>query len=257
MNLAEAFEIREREVISLVGGGGKTTLLFGLGNELAQQRTGILLTTTTKIWEPDLSPAYTVLLSRDLSVLKRRIAENLGRFSFLVIAEQKLENQKLDGIDPQWVEELFELPGISTVIVEADGAAGRSLKAPREGEPVIPSSTSLLIPIVGLDILGCPLTEPFVFRSEIASRLLHLPVGSEVTEEVIARLMKELIRKKPPNSRVIPFINKVDHPDWQGEARALAERLVEVGSPDISKVVIGQMQGDRWMQEVRALSTSN
>lgn len=257
MNLAEAFEIREREVISLVGGGGKTTLLFGLGNELSQKRSGILLTTTTKIWEPDPSPAYMVLLSRDLSVLKRRIAENLSRFSFLVIAEQKLDNGKLDGIDPQWVEELFSLPGISTVIVEADGAAGRSLKAPREGEPVIPSSTSLLIPIVGLDILGCPLTEPFVFRSEIASRLLHLPVGSTVTEEVIARLIKELIRKKPQNSRVIPFINKVDHPDWLEEARALAERMMEIGSPAISKVVIGQMQGDRWMQEVRALSTSN
>ncbi len=34
MTLAEAFSIEEREVISLVGSGGKTTLLYALGREL-------------------------------------------------------------------------------------------------------------------------------------------------------------------------------------------------------------------------------
>ena len=90
-----------------------------------------------------------------------------------------------------------------------------------------------------------------------ASRLLSLPIGSPVTEEIIARLLQEIIKKRPSTSRVIPFINKVDHPDWLAEARALAERLMESGSPDIAQVVIGQMQGERWVEEVRASSTSN
>lgn len=257
MKLAEAFGIRDREVISLVGGGGKTTLLYSLGNELAQTKKGILLTTTTKIWEPAFSPSFTLILSRDLPVLKRRVAENLGHFAYLVVAEERLENGKLQGIDPRWVDELFELPEVSTIIAEADGAAGRSLKAPRRGEPVIPASTSLLIPMVGFDILGCPLTEPFVFRSEMASRLLRLPVGSPVTEEIIAQLLQEIIKDRPPTSRVIPFINKVDLPDWQEEAKTLAGRLMETGAPDIAKVVIGQMQGERWIEEVQAHSHLN
>lgn len=257
MTLVEAFHVQDREIISLVGGGGKTTLLFGLGNELAGKREGILLTTTTKIWEPDPSPSFALILSRDLSVLKRRIADNIGHYSYLVVAEDRLDNGKLEGIDPRWVDELHQLPGVSTIIVEADGAAGRSLKAPRDGEPVIPQSTSLLIPMVGLDILGCPLTEPFVFRSEMASRLLSLPIGSPVTDEIIGRLLQEIIKKRPKTARVIPFINKVDHPDWLEEARALAKRLMETGSPDITLVVIGQMLGERWVEEVRAGSASN
>ena len=55
MTLAEAFSIGEREVISLVGAGGKTTLLYALGRELSALRCGVILTTTTKIFEPEPS----------------------------------------------------------------------------------------------------------------------------------------------------------------------------------------------------------
>jgi CTP:molybdopterin cytidylyltransferase MocA len=60
--------------------------------------------------------------------------------------------------------------------------------------------------------MGRPLDEEPVFRSAIASRLLNLPIGSMVTEEVIVRLMKELMKSRPVDARVVPLINKVDIP---------------------------------------------
>jgi probable selenium-dependent hydroxylase accessory protein YqeC len=250
MTLREAFSLKDREVISLVGAGGKTTLHFALGNELSSYRKGILLTTTTKIWEPAAYPSLALFLSDQLSQMKKWAAENLDRYPYLLIARERLKNSKLQGIVPQWIEELHSLPGVSVVIVEADGAAGRSLKAPREGEPVVPQNTSLLIPVVGIDVLGCPLDEQHVFRSEIAARVLNMATGSTVTEEMIARLLEEIIKNRPEEARVIPFINKVDLPGRLEKARNLAQYLLSIDRLKMERVILGQVQCSPAVKEV-------
>ena len=50
IKLKDAISLNENEIISLVGGGGKTTLLFWLARELCPQ--GVVLTTTTKMKYP-------------------------------------------------------------------------------------------------------------------------------------------------------------------------------------------------------------
>jgi probable selenium-dependent hydroxylase accessory protein YqeC len=242
MTLIEAFPIEEREVISLVGAGGKTTLLYALGRELSALRSGVILTTTTKIFEPAPALFFLQFLSPELGAAKKWAAEHLSRHRCLLLARARLPNGKLEGIPPEWVEELFSLEGVSAIVTEADGAAGRPLKAPREGEPVIPGNTTLLVPVVGIDSLGCPLDERTVFRSAIASRLLDLPIGSTITEEVIARLMGELIKSGPAGSRVVPLINKVDIPGSRGRAEKLARRLLSLDQPRIRRVVLGQLR---------------
>jgi probable selenium-dependent hydroxylase accessory protein YqeC len=250
VTIEEAFSLGEREVISLVGAGGKTALMFALGNELSAKRKGILLTTTTKIWEPATSPSLGIFLSDQLSAMKKWVAEDLDSFGYLLVAQERLTNGKLQGIAPEWVEELRSLTGVSMIIVEADGAAGRSLKAPREGEPVLPQNTTLLIPVVGIDVLGCPLDERYVFRSEIATKLLGIPLGSLVTEEMIARLLEEIIRNQPEKTRVTPFINKVDLPGALKKARRLAAHLLERGGAKFEKVVLGQAQHSPAVKEI-------
>ncbi|MBI5966995.1 MAG: putative selenium-dependent hydroxylase accessory protein YqeC [Deltaproteobacteria bacterium] len=242
MTLEEAFSLKDREVISLVGAGGKTTLMFALGNELSSRRKRILLTTTTKIWEPDPSPSFALFLSDQFAGIKEWVDKSLARYPYLVIGQKKLDNGKLQGIDPQWVEGLYSQANVSIMIVEADGAAGRSLKAPREGEPVLPANTTLLIPMMGIDVLGSPLDEEHVFRSEIAARILNMEMGSTVTEEVIVRLLKELIKDCPAKARVIPLINKVDLPGGLEKARSLARVLLGMGRPKIERVILGQAQ---------------
>ncbi len=250
MTLTDAFCIGEKEVISLVGAGGKTALLYALGRELSSIRYGILLTTTTKIFEPEPSPFFLQFLSPELDVIKKWLAEHCQRHPCLLLARERLPNGKLKGILPEWVEELFLMEGVSTVVNEADGAAGRPLKAPREGEPVIPDNTTLLVPVIGIDGLGCPLAEEAVFRSSLASHLLHLPLGSMVTEEVIACLMKKLIKRSPEGSRIVPLINKVDIPGGREKAEKLAHHILSMNLPGIRKVVLGQLQPVPAVEEV-------
>jgi probable selenium-dependent hydroxylase accessory protein YqeC len=252
VTLEEAFSLREKEVISLIGGGGKTTLMFALGKELSLLRKGILLTTTTKIWDPEPSDEFSVFLSSRLARVKEWVKENLDRYRYLLVAQDRLDNGKLQGIPPRWISELFSIPGIFYVIIEADGAAGRPLKAPREGEPVIPAETTLLIPMVGIDALGKPLQEDYVFRSRIAAEILKEKEGAEVKEEMIGRLLAASLRNKPREARVIPFINKIDLPGGLEKGRSLAWNLLESISPEIERVILGQAQATPIAKEIVA-----
>jgi len=250
LTLTDAFSIREREVISLVGAGGKTSLMFSLGNELSAKRKGTLLTTTTKIWEPAPSPSFALFVSEQISEMKKWVLKNLGQYPYLIIAREKLDDGKLQGILPEWSEELLSLADVSSIIVEADGAAGRSLKAPREGEPVLPNNTTLLIPVVGIDVLGRPMDEQYVFRSQIAARILNAALETTVTEEMIGRLLAEIIKSKPETARVIPFINKVDIPGALEKARALAAHLLGTEGAKFERIILGQARYSPVVEEI-------
>jgi probable selenium-dependent hydroxylase accessory protein YqeC len=250
MNLEQAFSLRDREIISLVGAGGKTTLLFALADELSTERKGIIVTTTTKIWEPAPSPSFSLFCSSEFPLVKEWINGKLGRVPYLVVAREKLNNGKLRGIPPAWIEELESLPGISFVITEADGAAGRSLKAAREDEPVLPPNASLLVPVVGMDALGCPLDDEHVFRADLAARFLGMNPGIEITEEVIALLLVHILRDTPPKARVIPFLNKVDLPGCLEKGKNLARYLLSFKPLAIQRVVLGHAQRSPRAKEI-------
>ena len=250
MTLTEALGIKNREVISLVGGGGKTALMFALGRELSSRMKGVVLTTTTKIWEPTPTPDFALFLSDQNSEIKKWVTKYLEAYPFLLIANKRLESGKLQGVAPSWVEEIHSLPGVSIIVVEADGAAGRSLKAPREEEPVLPANTTLLVPVVGIDVLDYPLDEEHVFRSEIAARLLNISKGKPVTKEIIAALLSEIIKGRPEGARVIPFINKVDLPGGLEKGKELANVLQSLGQVQVERVVLGQAQNFPVVKEI-------
>jgi probable selenium-dependent hydroxylase accessory protein YqeC len=253
MTLNEALDIRRGEVISLVGGGGKTSLMFALARELASDSDCIITTTTTKILEPSPSETPLLLMERDEEELIRLLIANLGKYRHITLASEKLTSGKLDGISPEFVVRLAGLSQVSYVVVEADGAAHRSLKAPNPTEPVIPLNTSLVIPVVGVDAVGCQLTEKDVFRPEIVSRLLGLPLGEVISAEAIAFLITHhqgIIKGSPERARIVPFINKMDLDGGLLKGRDLADKILAIRHPQIEWVVLGQAQSPEPVVEV-------
>jgi probable selenium-dependent hydroxylase accessory protein YqeC len=232
--LNEAFDIRQKEVISLVGAGGKTTLMFALSRELTAYRKVVITTTTTKIFPPAPSDTPFLFLSRDEEE-KRCIT---------VASELLPGSGKLQAISPSLVSRLIKLAPVDCVILEADGASKRPLKAPNpEYEPVIPPCTTVVIPIVGIDALGCRLSEENVFRSEIVSKLTGIPLGGMVSADTIANLMLHpsgIMRGSPDRARIIPFINKMDLNVDLSVARGIGSKILAAKHPQIDRVVLGQ-----------------
>ena len=245
MKLEQALDIRSREVISIVGGGGKTTLMFALAQELASDVIPVVTTTTTRIIKPSSSETQTLIVETDEDDLIKTLLQNLDKFNNITLVSQKFPSGKLTGISPELVDRLSRLDQTPYIIVEADGAARKALKAPNLTEPVIPDSTSLMIPIVGIDVAGCPMTREYVFRPEIASSLSGIPLGGIITPEAIARLINHpqgIIKGNSPHSRIIPFVNKMDLKDSLSKGRETAEKILAKKHPQIERVLLGQVQ---------------
>ena len=245
ITLREAFDINQGEVISLVGAGGKTTLMFALARELALAGEMVITTTTTKIFEPSPSETFLVL-EPDEEKMFALVPEALGRYRHITLATKRLASVgKVDGIRPELVAQLAKLKQVFGIIVEADGAKRRPLKAPNATEPVIPQNSSLVIPVVGIDALGRQLTEDNTFRPQIISRLTGLPLGGIISAEVVATLITHaqgIIKGSPSYARIVPLINKVDWEENLSKAEDLAIKILERRHPQINKVVLGRVQ---------------
>ncbi len=245
MKLVEALDIRGHRVISLVGAGGKTSLMFALAGELASAGESVITTTTTRIFEPSSRETPLLVLETDEDKMISLLLRNLDRYRHITLAAERLPSRKLRGVTVEFIIRLAKLNQVSHIIVEADGAAGRPLKAPAATEPVVPQNTSLLIPVVGIDALGCRLTDKAVFRPEIFSRLTGLPLGEIVSAEAIACLMTHpngITRGSPDQAGIVPFINKMDLDKGLSKGRDLAGKILAARNPGIKQVVLGQAQ---------------
>jgi probable selenium-dependent hydroxylase accessory protein YqeC len=246
-SLKEAFNIHPKDVISIVGAGGKTTLMFALSRELGLHKKVVITTTTTKIFPPSKHDSPYLLISQEDREIVNFILKKAGELNHITIACKVLtDSGKLQGIDPLLISKLLTLSPVNYIIVEADGASQKPLKAPNPlFEPVIPQQTSLVIPVVGIDSLGCVLSEENVFRSEIVAKLTGLSLGTPISAESIATLILHpagLTRGSPEQARIIPAINKTDLPANLSGARDVADKILKAHHPKVDRVVLTQAQ---------------
>ncbi|MFX4261842.1 selenium cofactor biosynthesis protein YqeC [Pelotomaculum propionicicum] len=209
MKISEALDLKESETISFVGGGGKTSLMFRLAEEIPLQY-NVVITTTTKIFVPSPEKFPLVLMGR-VDQVEKELAGYLKSGMRPVVGSGLLENNKLDGISPGQVSLLRRCSDY--MLVEADGSKGLPLKGHLDYEPVIPGVTTLIVIVVGADILGKTLDSRYVHRPEIVSRLTGREIGSVIDAGLIADLIEHpqgMLREYPPGARVVLFINKID-----------------------------------------------
>lgn len=244
MHLWEALRIRKGDVVSLVGAGGKTTIMYRLGRELVNLGWRVIATTTTMIRPPSVAPKETLVVSSDPEEALRLTKEALRQNNLITLATQRLEAEnKLKGIELDLVEELAKLADV--VIIEADGAKGRSLKAPAAYEPVVPAITTLFVPVVGVDAVGCTLSEETVHRPQLVAELTGLTLGQVVHASTIAKLLvheRGALKGAPPSARVMPFINKVQDEAALAIARQIARQIKK--APAMERVLIGAAASD-------------
>ncbi len=237
MNLAHALRIAPGEVLALTGGGGKTTAMFRLANELANSsllNRRVLTTTSTRLFVVQIkrSPAHVTLDPQQqvMADLIPRLDKAIAKYGqVLLIGQTDPRSGKAFGIPPETIDELAATGHFDLIINEADGSRMRPFKAPAIHEPVIPACTTIVVPVVGLDVLGQPLNEETVHRAGLVSQLSGTALAEPVTIETVAAVLSHPLgglKHVPAQARVIPLVNKVDQPGQLLVARKLATALL-------------------------------
>jgi probable selenium-dependent hydroxylase accessory protein YqeC len=246
MNLRQALCLETDGVVSLVGAGGKTSLMFRLAEELSGAGETVLTTTTTRIMMPTREQSSQVILATSpeavLSSARRLLLKSL-HVSAASPRPQDVPG-KITGFLPQHIDRLWASGLFRWILVEADGAAQKPLKAPADHEPVLPLSSCFVIGVVGLRVLGKPLDKNRVFRPEHYARITGLLPGAPVTEASIAAAALHengIFKDAPARSRRILFLNGADYPEGQAAGRAVAAILLSACKEQpIERVVVGK-----------------
>ena len=251
MMLSEALLKEKDRVVAFVGGGGKTSLMYRLAREIAARGERVVVTTTTHIMAPNDNDVQSLILSEDRKLIMEQLQYHLKSQNLVAVGSKLVSLEgKMKGIEPEWVEEIAELPIPVHVVVEADGSAGRPFKAPADYEPVIPAATNLVVPVVGVDIIGKPFGPDFVHRPERVAAIVDIEYGQPITPEVVARVMlhpKGTAKGAPGQARVIPVINKVDDRSLLETARDIGRLMLDEGA---TRVVIARAQFEPPVWEV-------
>jgi probable selenium-dependent hydroxylase accessory protein YqeC len=243
-DLITAFDFHLPELVSLVGSGGKTTLMYALARAVLAKGGRVLTTTTTKIMSPSPEESPAVIVSADLHVLWAEVQAALKKQPHVTMGVSMLMDGKLAGVPPAMIDDLYAEKDVDLVVVEADGSKNLPLKAPGGNEPVIPFDSTVVVPVIGLSGLGRPLDNDTVFRPERFTRMAELEPGGIIEPVHVARVMfhKEgLCRDAPDLARIVPFLNQADLMAPEA-VRAAAKEILRHSPDHVDRVIWGALR---------------
>ena len=214
MKLYEAMGISpaHKECVAVVGAGGKTSTMYRLSGELRDTGQKVVITTTTKIYMPDSSSYDDIIISADKDKCLDFAAKSVSPGSYAV-GKSILPDNKVEGLDRDLICKMFESAGISHIIVEADGAKCKPLKAPAGHEPVIPQCATVVVGVIGLDAVGKEINNENIHRVEKFCEICNCSIGETVNMDMLAALIRHpdgLFKGTPPSCGRIVMLNKAE-----------------------------------------------
>jgi probable selenium-dependent hydroxylase accessory protein YqeC len=187
--LCDLIDLPTSPLIAIIGAGGKTTTMYTLASELALRGKRVITTTTTQIFYPEPDETDVLIVAPETDVLLKTIGEAWQQYQRVTVAGTVLRKEKLAGLQLEQPYELLVKSGASAVIVEADGARHRMIKAPAEHEPVIPARTNVALLLMSAEAINQPLSERIAHRPELIAKVTGVNMGDVLSPARIARLI--------------------------------------------------------------------
>ena len=163
--------------ICLVGGGGKTTVMYELAAAWAACGRKVLVLTSTHILRPTDGS-----FAADVPVVQNLWQQ--GRYA--VIGMPEPATGKLTA-PPQGLYNELQ-PQADVILCEADGSRHHPCKVPAAHEPVLLPDCDMVLAVAGMDALGYSLAQACQ-RPQLAAELLGCSLDSVIDEQMLAALL--------------------------------------------------------------------
>jgi len=255
MQLRRALRIAPGLTVALIGAGGKTSAIRRLALEIVQSSNAepntLLITTTTQLAldQQDLADLHLIDPTQDQIA---SLPELLTQRRSVLVTGPAMEDKWTSPLDST-LEQLHHLASESgsVLLIEADGARGRSLKVPAEHEPAIPKFADLVIPMAGLDALGQAIGSEAVHRPELVAALLDAPQEVEIGPPELATVLAAEqggLKGVPDRAEVRVLINKAEG-SFMEPGRQISQALLETRR--IRSVALASVIEENPVREVR------
>ena len=202
----------KKGLTSIIGSGGKTSLMYVLAKELSDKGK-VIICTSTKIYKPDSIP----------------FTENADEITFekgnVYCIGKLVDNGKITAPDCEF-EKLIHIADY--VLCEADGSKGLPLKAHADFEPVIPKESVEIIGVLGITGINREISE-VCHRADIYAGLSEKSIediaGCKSVTDVIIKegLMDKLVINQAETDEQMKVAEQIaeylDIPVYAGEVR--------------------------------------
>lgn len=205
MGLIEFVNREEKQIISVVGAGGKTSCIYYLARKYRELNRRVLVTTTTHMQVPEEH----CNLSGSGEDIARDLMEN-----GIVAAGSKSKSKSARGMQGISKGEYHKaITAADVVLIEADGAKMRSFKVPEAWEPVIYEETTDIVILAGLSVLGKTIKDS-CHRIEKVCEILHKDRNHILTPQDMGILLYQgyicPLKTKYPKARLLILLNQWD-----------------------------------------------
>ncbi len=213
-------------IVCAVGAGGKKTTLYHLAS-LHPGRVGITATVPIAHFPPTLS-AHQVIADADAIV--QAVVEAGMRHRRIAFARPDVKRARFGGLASELIHEIHAAAGFDCLLVKADGARMRWIKAPEGSEPLIPSGATTVLPVISARAIGEPLTDKIAHRPSRVEAVTGARVGETLSTMHVARLLAspDGTLKNTGSAVVVPVINMVDDQALRVAAERAARQALEL-----------------------------
>lgn len=235
MKLSNAIGLKEKDILSIVGAGGKTSLMFQIAQDTREDNK-VLVTTTTKIYLPHKDGVDFIGIGENefFKYVKTK-KKGIHVYGMEVDADNKMVGINEGHLDA--VGTHFDY-----VLIEADGAKEKEIKGWRENEPVIYRGTTKTIGILSIQALGKHIWENNVHRSKEFCKISNGQEGEIITLEHLFNMIvhPQGLFKNAKGEKIL-FINKSDDMYYLDRAAALRNKVYSCGSKTLNRIIVGSI----------------
>lgn len=214
-----AFQIKPGDVVSIVGAGGKTSLMYRLAKEARGAGMKVLVTTSTRLFIPQPDQYNAIDLSGEVYSPSQMAGPGI-----YVAGVPDAEPGKMRGISDDQVNDC--MARFDLLLIEADGSARKPLKGWKDAEPVIYPQTTKTIGVLDIQTVGQVISPALIHRLDIFLVLTSSIEGQQVSLdhlEAIVTHEKGLFATAHGKKQL--FVNKVEAMKHQGDVQRLKQRL--------------------------------